>query len=55
MFTPIRVAVLLILAMILIVSAWSKLRFLDEDSDQPQRWRVEDYPHLPNAHEPGTD
>jgi hypothetical protein len=41
-----RVAVLLILVMILIVAAWSKLRLLDENSDQPQRWRVEDFPRL---------
>ena len=46
MFTPIRVAVLLILSMILVVAAWSKLRLLEEDSDQPQRWRVEDYNRL---------
>jgi hypothetical protein len=46
MITRVRLIVLVILAMILLVSAWSKLRFLDEDSDQPQRWRVEDYSRL---------
>ena len=44
MFTTLRLIVLAILVLILVFSAWSKLRFLDENSDQPQRWRVEDYP-----------
>lgn len=55
MFTPIRVAVLLILVMILIVAAWSKLRFIDENSDQPQRWRVEDFERLHRDTQPATD
>ena len=43
MFTQFRFAVLAILILILLFSAWSKLRFIDENSDQPQRWRVEEY------------
>jgi hypothetical protein len=46
MFTPVRVAVLIILLLILAFSAWSKLRFLDQNSNQPQRWRVEEFPRL---------
>ena len=46
MFTRVRVTVLTILMLILTISAWSKLRLIDEDSHQPQRWRVEDYPQL---------
>lgn len=46
MFTPVRLIVLIILVLILAFSAWSKLRFIDEDSDKPQRWRLEEYPRL---------
>ncbi len=49
MFTPARLIVLSILTLILIIASWSKLRFLDETQDQPQRWRVEDYPSVENA------
>jgi len=49
MFTSVRLIVLVILALILLLSAWSKMRYLDEDSDQPQRWRVEDDPRLHEA------
>jgi hypothetical protein len=36
---------LLILALVVGVAAWSKLRFVGRDGYQdPQRWRVEEYP-----------
>jgi len=44
MVTPSRVLVLLLLVLIVAISAWSRLRFLDEDSFKPQRIRVEDFP-----------
>jgi len=44
--TPPRVAVILLLLLIAGFAAWSKLRFVDDQSDQPQRWRIEDYPGL---------
>ncbi len=54
MFTTVRFIVLAVLALILVVSAWSKLRFLDENSDQPQRWRLEEYPGAkPGSHSLG--
>jgi hypothetical protein len=51
MFNPVRLSVLVILLLILVASAWSKLRFIDADSHQPQRWRVEDYPRLHSSPE----
>ena len=54
MFTTLRLVVLVILTLILLITAWSKLRLLDENSDQPQRWRVEDYSRLQHAPE-GAD
>jgi hypothetical protein len=44
MVTPSRVLVLLLLVLIVGLAAWSRLRFLDEDSFKPQRIRIEDFP-----------
>jgi hypothetical protein len=44
MVTPSRVFAVLLLVLIVAIAAWSKLRFLDEDSFKPQRFRVEDFP-----------
>ncbi len=44
--TPSRVAVILLLALIVLLAIWSKMRFVDEKSDQPQRWRIEDFQRL---------
>lgn len=37
-------AILLILALIVITAAWSKLHFIDEADHEPQRWRVDEHP-----------
>lgn len=37
-------AVVAILTLILAVSAWSKLRFVDPEDHAPQRWKVQDHP-----------
>jgi hypothetical protein len=44
MVTPSRVFAVLLLVLIVAVAAWSKLRFLDEESFKPQRIRIEDFP-----------
>lgn len=46
MITPARVGVLLILLLIVAFASWSKLRFVDENAQEPQRWRVDEYPGL---------
>jgi hypothetical protein len=44
MLTPARKIILFILTLIFVISIWSKLRFVDKDDHQPQRWRVDEYP-----------
>jgi hypothetical protein len=44
MITPTRMAVLLILILVVALAFWSKLRFVDESADAPQRWKVDEYP-----------
>ncbi len=44
MFAKQVAAVLLILSLIVITAAWSKLRYADEEDHEPQRWRIEDHP-----------
>jgi hypothetical protein len=44
MFTPPRLIVLSILLLIVIIASWSKLRYVDEEDHEPQRWTVEDHP-----------
>ena len=44
MFAKQVAAVLLILSLIVITAAWSKLRYIDEEDHEPQRWRIEDHP-----------
>ena len=44
MFNPKNLAILLILALIVSLASWSKLRFVEENDHAEQRWRVEDYP-----------
>lgn len=46
MITPTRVAVLLLLLLIVAFSVWSKVRFIDEGAQEPQRWRIEELPRL---------
>jgi len=46
MLTPNRVGVLLILLLVPLLAAWSKLRFMDETSFETQRWRIDEHPRL---------
>ena len=46
MLTPPRVAVVLIIGLVILLAFWSKLRFVDESADEPQRWRVDEHPRL---------
>ena len=48
MLTPPRVAVVLILCLVVAFAFWSKLRFVDETADEPQRWRVDEHPRWPS-------
>jgi hypothetical protein len=46
---------LLILTLVVVVAAWSKLRFVGREGyDEPQRWRVQDYPGLQDGNHAGT-
>ncbi len=44
MITPNRVLVLVILVLIVVVSAWSRLRHIDASDHEPQRIRLADHP-----------
>lgn len=46
MFSPSRVAVLMILVLILSFASWSKLRFVDDDDHMSQRWRLQEHPQF---------
>lgn len=50
---------LLILILVVSVAAWSKLRFVGREGyDEPQRWRVQDYPGFQHGgfqHGAGTE
>lgn len=46
MITPNRVAVLLLLLLIAALAAWSKLRLVDDDVFEAQRWRLDEHPSL---------
>ncbi len=48
MLTPARVAVALILILVIALSFWSKLRFVDDTTDAPQRWRIDEHPRFSN-------
>jgi hypothetical protein len=44
MITRNVLVVFFILALVGIVAAWSKLRFVDEEDHEPQRWRLQEHP-----------
>ncbi|MEJ2453255.1 MAG: hypothetical protein P8103_03745 [Candidatus Thiodiazotropha sp.] len=46
MLTPTRVAVALIIVLVIAFASWSKLRFADETTDGPQRWRIDEHPRF---------
>ena len=48
MLTRNFLVVLMILILVVVIAAWSKLRFVDEEDHQPQRWRLEEHPAFQN-------
>ena len=44
MVTARRIIVLLLLVIIVLISAWSRLRFIDESDFAPQRVRMDQHP-----------
>jgi len=44
MFTPTRLKIVIVLLLIAVIAAWSKLRLIEPGDHEPQRWRVEEYP-----------
>jgi len=44
MFKPTRLKIFVILLVIAVTTAWSKLRLLEPQDHEPQRWRIEEYP-----------
>jgi hypothetical protein len=44
MLTPARTVALAILLLVVLIASWSKLRIVDEDDHQPQRWRIDEHP-----------
>ena len=44
MITRNLLVILFILTLVGVVAAWSKLRFVDEEDHEPQRWRLEEHP-----------
>lgn len=48
MLTRNFLVVLMILVLVVVIAAWSKLRFVDEEDHQPQRWRLEEHPAFQN-------
>ena len=46
MITRNIIVVCLILAIVVVVAAWSKLRFVDDEDFKPQRMRIEEHPAL---------
>lgn len=46
MFARKTTTILLILSLIVIIAAWSKLRLIDESAHEPQRWQADEHPAL---------
>lgn len=44
MLTRSRITVLVILMLVMVLAAWSRLRHVEESDHQPQRVRLEDHP-----------
>ncbi|MCG6859821.1 MAG: hypothetical protein LJE70_00810 [Chromatiaceae bacterium] len=44
MVTRSRILVLVILVLIVVISAWSRLRFIDDKDFEPQRIRLDEHP-----------
>jgi hypothetical protein len=41
--------VLAILSVVVVVTAWSKLRFVEEEDHEPKRWRLQEHPAFRNG------
>lgn len=54
MFTPTRIKVAIVLLLIAATATWSKLRLLEPEDQEPQRWRVDEYPGFQKT-DPGID
>jgi hypothetical protein len=54
MITRKSLAVVAILSLIVSVSAWSKLRFVDDEDFAPQRWKIGDHPAFRSGGEGGA-
>jgi hypothetical protein len=39
-----RIAVLAILVLVVLIAAWSRLRYVDESDHEPQRIRLDEHP-----------
>lgn len=46
MLNPTRVAAAILIVLIVALAFWSKLRFVDETTEGPQRWRIEEHPRF---------
>ena len=44
MLTTARTIILAILLLVLLLASWSKLRIVDENDHEPQRWRIDEHP-----------
>ena len=44
MLTTARTIILAILLLVVLIAAWSKLRIVDGDDHQPQRWLIDEHP-----------
>ncbi len=46
MLTPPRLVVLSVIMLIVTLASWSKLRFIEQEDHEPQRWLVDEHPAL---------
>ena len=49
------IVIFLLLALVVVIAAWSKLRFVDEEDHEPQRWRLEEHPAFQESAPPPGD
>ena len=53
MVTRSRIIVLVILVLVVVLAAWSRLRYIEESDYEPQRFRLEDHPAFQTKPEGG--
>ena len=49
------VITLLILILVIVIAAWSKLRYIREGYDEPQRWKINEHPAFQHDHAAARD